>query len=104
MSCLGNGPGTPLSQLVEACKSAVIIGVNEHTVGYESIRQYIASRESGDITPELEAQIIAMEAAGRCVEVQAYPHTPIGFHWACGADIDETIARVLTMVLAGDSQ
>lgn len=109
-----------LAQLIAACEASVHVTVNGHRAVHfsvdggpiqtsQTIREYIedhgamACGAPPEEVAEIRAQILLMEAADRCVEVQAYPNTPIGFHWACGADIDETIARVLAMVTGGGS-
>jgi hypothetical protein len=83
-----------VDQLISLCKGEIIITINPHTVSYESIEAYLAENIN-----EIEKDIIdEIIKTGRLIEIQFYPHTPIGFyhyyHYDFTLAIDEALALV----------
>lgn len=87
---------TQLQELFDLCKCSVRITKDQHKSYYEPLGDYLAKRlERGDITEE---EYWDMVKADTVYEVQAYPDTPIGFHRAYSANLDEAVAGVVEAI------
>ena len=87
-------PTDLLTRLLSLCRCGVFVTVNEHRDYYQDVATFLADRgvEEREIDADVQAEMIARDT---CVQVQAYPHTPIGFylvyHWDLGTALQQLL-------------
>lgn len=91
-----------LQQLIERCKSSASITANQHRDFYESATGYLAHCNGGDmvsIGEDLSREVYdKMIATDTIIEVQFYPHTPIGFHIVYHYDLEAALNRAIEIL------
>jgi len=89
-----------IDELVARCKCEVTVTFNPHTIGYETVAEYLhgicdEDRDYGQNHENIPAETrAAMIAADRIVEVQWYPDTPIGFYRVYGPSLEHCLAEI----------
>ena len=86
-----------LTRLVSICACEVSVTVNAHTMGYETVEEYLGHFDDDDYDAATRAEMIARN---HIVEVQAYPRTPICFYRSVHWDLATAIREVLEAMLA----
>lgn len=84
-----------LEELVRLCKGSVTVEFNDHTTNYQTVADCLAANFGGrydDIDDRVKAEMIKHS---RIVEVQFYPHTPIGFYVIVHYDLNEALDEAL---------
>ena len=85
-----------LQTLVAKCAAGVYVIFNQHKDYYETIEQHFKDLGNGDrkdsIDPEVWAKMIELN---QLVDIQFYPHTPIGsfsvYHYDLDLALDQCI-------------
>ena len=84
---------TDLDWIIENCLGSVSIEVNEHRVSYQTVSEYLDSREAEP--DEIPAAIrIKAQELERIVCVRAYPTTTIGSYTFYDFDWDRCVTRM----------
>ena len=86
-----------LKELLARCKCGVYVQVNVHRDVYETAAQWwetqdICSDSLSDTPPEVRAEMIRLNTV---VDVQFYPHTPVGFYRVAHYDLDAALDAAL---------
>jgi hypothetical protein len=84
-----------LEELIEMCKCEVSVVVNEHTVYYEDLKEYLETRD----TELSDAEINEIVSHKRLVEVIVYPDTPVGNYCIYGYDIEMVAKELIDIIL-----
>ena len=83
-------------ELISLCKCSVSIHVNDHKDAYyESVKDYISDEDAEDIEPEVYAKMVELNT---CVEIYAYPTTPIGSYKIYHYDVDLAVEKMLEII------
>jgi hypothetical protein len=84
-----------IQELISRCKASVTLTVNAHRDVYETVSEHLHNLKTfrscwDDIEPKTLAKMIETDTI---IELQFYPHTPIGsfsiFHYDLQAALDE---------------
>jgi ribosome-binding factor A len=85
-----------LLKLIDLCKCGVYITINEHRDNYEKLEQRLADLDRlVDINDLVLSEMIKLD---KCVEIQFYPETPIGFHIVYHHDLKKAIDEALSIL------
>lgn len=87
-----------LNEIDKRCECSISITINDHRDYYQTAEEAIDENPDwyDDIAPDIKSEMIRLN---RIVSVQAYPHTPIGFHTAHHYDIDEALKLMYNKLL-----
>lgn len=89
-----------LQQILNKCRCGVYLTVNRHRNLYESAGEYLLSLQGLERLPEIEIREV-MEKTNTIIELQFYPHTPIGSYTIYHYDLDKLLDKALE-ILAGE--
>ena len=86
-----------LKELVDRCKCGVYVTVNTHRDYYETAEQALEEYARYECPPEIEDDVRrVMIETNTVINVQFYPHSPIGsydiYHHDLDAALDEALA------------
>lgn len=87
-----------LDNLARLCKASVHVTYNEHTTNYESVEEYVRWRitsPGGNFEEEKPEDLDKMIKDNKVVEVQFYPHTPIGHYVLLGYDLEKLLDEAI---------
>ena len=82
-----------LTQLADMCKAEVSININGHRSMYETIEQYLTNRTDKDDFVSLDKGDDAT-----LVELQFYPHTPIGSYTIYDNSVEVALDEALEIM------
>lgn len=83
-----------MKRIMEMCKCGVHLTINNHRDYYQKIEEFV-SEHSVEADDGVIEKIIETDTI---VELQFYPHTPIGFYIVHHYDIDLAIAEALEIL------
>ncbi len=90
---------TGLERIIDRCKASIIITVNDHATGYQTVEEYFSDlREMGSIDACDEDEVQRCIAAGSICAIQAYSDTPIGFFRVYEPTLDEAVWAMLRVL------
>ena len=88
-----------LLELKNKCKCGISITINQHKNYYDTAEEYFQNNEfmkeyltEGDIDPEVYEK---MKEFDTIIEIQFYPHTPIGFYKIFHYDLEMALDESL---------
>ena len=83
-----------LSELVSRCKCGVHLHANDHLDVYQTIEEAVHELEGIGfaIDPDMRAKIIE---TGMLIDLQFYPHTPVGFYKVIHYDIEAALQEAI---------
>jgi hypothetical protein len=86
-----------LNKLIQKCKCGVYIAINSHRDYYETVEQHfkqnlINQEELEGIDNDIYEK---MKETNTMIELQYYPHTPIGFYKVYHYDLEMAIDEAL---------
>lgn len=90
-----------LQELINKCKAEIIININPHTSGYQTIDEYkkylidSLAIEDGDIDGKIYEK---MKELNSFISIQFYPDSPVGYYTIYHYDIEKAIDEALTIV------
>ncbi len=83
-----------LTELIARCKCGVHLHVNDHLDIYQTVEDAVYElEEMGFVTdPDMRAKIIE---TGMLIDLQFYPHTPVGFYKVIHYDIEAALQEAI---------
>lgn len=86
-----------LQKLLDKCKCGVHLTVNQHRDYYQTAEEELKEKEGYECPPEIEPEVRAvMIEKNIIIDLQFYPHTPIGsysiYHYDLDMALDEALA------------
>lgn len=83
-----------LAELISRCKCGVHLHVNDHLDIYQTVENAVYELEGMGfvIDPDMRAKIIE---TGMLIDLQFYPHTPVGFYKMIHYDIEAALQEAI---------
>lgn len=89
-----------LIKLIQTCKCGVYLTVNPHRDSYETVEQYFNSNPiNQENLIDIDKDVYdMMKKLNMIIELQFYPHTPIGSYTIFHYDIDMILNEALSIL------
>ncbi len=85
-----------LQKLLDKCKCGVNLTVNQHRNYYQTAEEALKEKEGYECPPEIEPEVrAAMIDKNVIIDLQFYPHTPIGSYNIYHYDLDMALDEAL---------
>ncbi len=85
-----------LQKLLDKCKCGVHLTVNQHRDYYQTAEEALKEKEGYECPPEIEPEVrAAMIDKNVIIDLQFYPHTPIGSYSIYHYDLDMALDEAL---------
>ncbi len=85
-----------LQKLLDKCKCGVYLTVNQHRNYYQTAEEALKEKEGYECPPEIEPEVrAAMINKNVIIDLQFYPHTPIGSYNIYHYDLDMALDEAL---------
>ncbi len=88
-----------LKRIMELCKCGVHLTVNQHRDYYQTVDDFLHERNSfgdgEDIPPDVWAECVRTDTI---IDLQVYPHTPIGSYNVYHYDLDTALDIILQYI------
>lgn len=88
-----------LQKLIDHCKGAVHLTINDHRSCYESVLDHIKNCMQDDMTGEIPPTVLdKMVETDTVIQLQFYPRTAIGFFVVFHYDIAAAIQKGIEII------
>ncbi len=84
-----------LKQIMRLCKCSVSINIDEHKDYYETVEEYVIQQKREEIPQEIWDKMVENNT---CIEIHAYPNTPISFHSVYHYDLDAALDNMIKLI------
>lgn len=88
-----------LQKISDNCKGAVYLRINDHRNCYETVEHTLESALGYECPPQIEEKVYkAMIERDTIINLQFYPHTPIGSYDLYHYDLDLILDQALKIL------